>query len=110
MENEARETKYNGWTNYETWLVSLWLDNDQASYRYWREEADRCLKHAPNLKQVRDGVWTVERAPVFMLADQLKKEVTEKSPLSESGMYADLLGAALSEVDWQEIVEHWLTE
>lgn len=23
---------YNGWTNYETWNVALWLDNDQESY------------------------------------------------------------------------------
>ena len=25
------EKKYSGWTNYETWLVKLWLDNDQWS-------------------------------------------------------------------------------
>ena len=23
---------YNGWTNYETWNVALWLDNDEQSY------------------------------------------------------------------------------
>ena len=23
---------YNGWSNRETWLVSLWLNNDPASY------------------------------------------------------------------------------
>ena len=23
---------YNGWTNYETWNVALWLDNDYESY------------------------------------------------------------------------------
>lgn len=34
------ETKgYNGWTNYETWCVSLWLDNDSGSYDHWRERA-----------------------------------------------------------------------
>jgi len=31
MNNTATDT-YNGWTNRETWLVSLWLNNVQASY------------------------------------------------------------------------------
>ena len=25
--------EYNGWTNYETWNVALWLDNDYESYQ-----------------------------------------------------------------------------
>ena len=25
---------YNGWTNYETWNVALWMDNDETSYQY----------------------------------------------------------------------------
>lgn len=29
MKNE----KYNGWTNYDTWLVALWLGNDYNNYQ-----------------------------------------------------------------------------
>ena len=25
-------TKYNGWTNYQTWNVVLWFDNDEGLY------------------------------------------------------------------------------
>jgi len=36
----AQDHKYNGWTNYETWAVKLWMDNEEPSYRYWRERAE----------------------------------------------------------------------
>lgn len=25
--------KYNGWTNRDTWLVNLWLNNDEKNYK-----------------------------------------------------------------------------
>ena len=24
--------RYNGWVNYDTWLVALWLHNDEGNY------------------------------------------------------------------------------
>jgi len=27
---------YNGWANYETWNVALWMDNDEESYQLAR--------------------------------------------------------------------------
>ncbi len=35
----AKEHGYNGWKNYETWSVKLWIDNDQGSEQYWNEVA-----------------------------------------------------------------------
>ena len=31
------DTEYNGWTNYETWNVALWLQNDVNLYYLSRE-------------------------------------------------------------------------
>ena len=28
------ETTFNGWANWETWNVSLWLQNDEFIYRH----------------------------------------------------------------------------
>ncbi len=36
--NTTDET-YNGWTNYETWNVALWLGNDEGMYRLARRKS-----------------------------------------------------------------------
>ena len=110
MEKTHEERGYNGWTNYETWAVSLWLDNEQSSYLYWREQAARHRQEAPNASDFRRGILTEEQEARCNLAKQLKREVMDASPLCEANLYSDLLWAALSEVDWMEIADHWLAE
>jgi CRISPR/Cas system-associated endonuclease/helicase Cas3 len=41
------EKTYNGWKNYETWLVALWIDKD-GSADYWMERANE-LRYASDL-------------------------------------------------------------
>lgn len=84
-------TTYNSWTNYETWAVALWIDNEQGSYQEARSMA----------RQARDK---------YSLADSLKEWIGECAPEIEATLYSDLLNAALSEVDWTEIAEHYADE
>jgi len=92
------DKRYNGWSNYETWNVKLWMDNDEGSYHYWQEETESILTR----EQDKD-------AATGRLADVLKTEHQDNAPELQ-GTYADLLGAALSEVDWYEIAESLVSD
>lgn len=84
---------YNGWTNYETWNVNLWLGDDE----YFRELA-------------RDAVDMYQ-------AEQALKEYTEEvaemlvpAVVQGASFVSDMFGGALSEVNWREIAEHYRDE
>lgn len=77
---------YNGWCNYETWNVNLWLDNEQGSY----EEKRDIIRRASSKHKA---------------AQALRDYVEETMPDLGANMWADLLSAAMSEVDWDEIVD-----
>jgi hypothetical protein len=63
------EKRYNGWTNYETWVTALWLDNDYATQFHWREATRESKAFAPSAQQVKEGYWTIEEAARFTLAE-----------------------------------------
>ena len=112
---ERAEKGHNGWANYETWCVSLWLGNDRGTYNMTRELAERCKADAPGHEntQARDGraaVWTVEEAARFTLADALKELVEEMQPNLGASVFSDLLGSAMAEVEWVDIAESMLEE
>ena len=101
---------YNGWTNYETWNLKLWLDNDQDTYHYWQHAAREAF-----------GVGDVEKAK-RTLAEQLETHITEDAPRFQlwrslhykskplTGFYSDILHASLREVNYWEIAQSMLDD
>lgn len=92
------DNRYNGWVNYETWNAALWIDNDGRS-EHWNERAPEILESCEFDKD----------AACVELAAELEAEADEFRP-EVSGMYADLLGAAMGAIDWREIAEHYMDE
>ena len=103
----ATDKTYNGWTNYETWAVKLWIDNEQGSYEYWREQArsafnDETADKSPNVYMNHSDN---ARSYLAHVLEEQHDSASEHPVFkaAEGKVYADLLNAALSEVNWHEI-------
>ena len=99
----TEDTTYNGWKNYPTWCVNLWLSNDEGLYNSTldlaRDSQDPLLAHT-RIGSIRND-----------LADALKTWVRDDlAPDLGATFAADLLGYALDEVDWYEIADAWLEQ
>ena len=92
-------TGYNGWTNYETWCFNLWIDNNQGSQEYWQEQAIEAYDNADA------DHFSKEANASFILRESLKDTFENDAPDLGACVWSDLLNAALSEVNWQEIAE-----
>lgn len=88
--------QYNGWTNYETWLVQLWIDTEEWSHSSFRSMVKNVHEEFQTVSEVSDSA----------------KEWVENNMVGEfqNGFVADLIGAALAEVNWFEIAEHAIEE
>ena len=101
---------YQGWSNYETWAVKLWIDNEEGSHTYWRERAEEIWEEAEATETFVSFTKyeNARRELAGALHDAIDEDMPEAIRESTDGtMYADLLNAALSEVDWREIAQSW---
>jgi hypothetical protein len=103
----ADDKGYNGWSNYETWNVKLWIDNDEGSYNYWDKAASVAWEEGEYKRSYASQ--THKESALCILSDRLKDEFEDAQP-EVTGMWADLLNAAMSEVNWYEIAENMLEE
>ena len=83
----TNDNEYNGWTNYETWNVALYMGNDEGIYNFLLEG----LRH---LLAERNDDWTG-------ISTQELRELVQSAFRGDST--PDGVRLSHSEIDWSEI-------
>jgi len=89
-------TKYNGWTNYETWLCNLWFENFEFSDML--DMFDGCEDKDDILRVIKNYI------------KDYVEEYVEESRENASGFINDLISSALGEIDYYDIAEHYVDD
>jgi hypothetical protein len=84
--------EYNGWTNKPTWLVGLWLGNDNDNHRWFVTRAKR-----------------LGRNRLDDLAREIESYVRQGFPPAPSSCLADdMQGWLFATTDWREVASSYL--
>lgn len=91
---------YNGWTNWETWVTNLWIDEGLLDLFEVGEQARHFAEindSDPNFSAYELGRW-------------MREQVEEFIGEQPAGLVSDYVGGCLSSVDWTEIAKHHTDE
>ena len=91
-------SKYNGWTNWETWNANLWIDND------WRMSESFALQAGDLL-----GSYESDEATV-LLSERISDFFIDMMPSNLSGFYDDAVSMAFRSINFKEIAKHYIQE
>jgi hypothetical protein len=90
--------KYNGWSNYETWLINMHFDN--FDFEEVMDIFDDCKDKGEMLTRIAEYI------------EEYVEEVVEsmcvESPLP--CLLQDIISSTLTEVDYRDIAEHYIDD
>lgn len=82
------QEKYNGYTNYETWLTGLWIDNDQEL----SEMVEELSKDAKDPYSLEESLKSI-----------LEELIQENDCLNNECFVVDLFNHAFAQINWTEL-------
>ena len=91
-------TRYNGWVNYETWVVNLWLTIDEDTSK----QLDNIIKNFITPQRRSDKLRDMVQGLMYDFTDN----VYEFGASIHGGLFIDLLKAGFENVKWDEIIDH----
>lgn len=91
----SNDRTYNGWSTYETWLVNLWIQNDQALHAVLHDEVTSA-----------DTLYDAKQVLQAWIDNEYDLYIEDHG----HGLFQDLLRGALQEVNWYEIAKNWRNE
>ena len=114
----TKDETYNGWKNYETWAVGMFLDGNYDGPGTYYAAVEAVREILEDVDHPTSEYWTEEESRRYNVADRLKDLVTEyvnpdyidddhPDPKLHP-LVSDILGAALSDVDWYELADAWI--
>jgi hypothetical protein len=99
---------YNGYSNYETWAVQLWIDNSESSSAYWSRLAEEVYNH----QAAEQTYFSRTEDAACILADKLRDSYNSgmERVLSDANangtVWTDLLNASVCAVNFGEIAKN----
>ena len=89
MSSKSNTEDYKGWSNRETWLASLWVNNTREGYGLLHEIVE-------------------QKVSDFRKVEMLKEIIRDAFCYPEMGsnIWSDLLNTAWGRVNWLEVIKN----
>jgi hypothetical protein len=91
--------KYNGWTNYATWLCNLWFDDFTPLFE----------DHIEDLSDEHEDKADLLNTLEMWIKDDVN-EYVESIVDERVGFVMDLVGSAFKDIDFRDIAEHYVDD
>ncbi len=106
---------YNGWKNYSTWAVGMYLNGNYDGPSTYYETIERVKNAIEGYDQPEVYAQGSERGRVADALQEWVEENVKPHTIDDDHpdpnlhpLVSDLLGASLSSVDWYELADAWI--